>query len=65
MTLLCFFAYLFSDDIQGGDEELVADEREGVEHVDDADDVEGDGALFQLGLREQIGREQRVVSRPN
>ncbi len=31
--------YLFCDDVERGNEELVADEGEGVEHVDDADHV--------------------------
>ena len=49
------------DDVKGRDEELVTDERERVEHVDDADDVKNDGALAQLVLREQVRREQSVV----
>ncbi len=32
-------SYRLSDDVQRGDEEFVADEGEGVEHVDDADHV--------------------------
>ena len=50
-----------SDDVKGWDEELVTDERERVEHVDDADDVEDDGAAAQLLVREQVGREEGIV----
>ena len=53
--------YRICDDVQGWDEELVTDEGEGVEHVDDADDVEDDGAVLQLLLRKQVGWKERVV----
>ena len=43
---------LFGDGVQGGNEELVTDQGQGVKHVDDADDVENDASLLQLGFSE-------------
>ena len=54
-------SYPVRDDIEGRNEELVADEGEGVEHVEDADGVQHDGAVLPLLLREQVRREEGVV----
>jgi hypothetical protein len=58
-----FRSYRFCDDVQGWDEELVTDEGEGVEHVDDADDVKDDGAVLQLLVGKQVRRKKRIVFR--
>ena len=54
-------SYPVRDDVEGRNEELVADEGEGVEHVEDADGVQHDGAVLPLLLREQVRREEGVV----
>ena len=53
--------YLVCDDIEGGHEELVTDEGEGVEHVDDPDHVEDHSALSQLVASEKVWRKQGIV----
>ena len=55
------FKIPFNDDVEGGHEVVVADEGEGVEHVEDADGVQHDGAVLPLLLREQVRREEGVV----
>ena len=54
-------SYPVRDDVEGRNEELVADEGEGVEHVEDADGVQHNGAVLPLLLREQVRREEGVV----
>ena len=44
------------DHLQGGHEELVADDRQRDEHVDDAEDVQHDAAVAQLVLAEHVRR---------
>ena len=53
--------YPVSDDVEGRNEELVADEGERVEHVEDAEGVQDDGALLPLLFGEQVRGEERVV----
>ena len=53
-------AELLDDDVQRGDEELVADDGEGYEHVDDAEHVQRHGARRQLVGAEEVWREEGV-----
>ncbi len=53
-------AHLFRDYVQGGHEVLVAHQGQGVEHIDDADDVEDDGAVPPLLLGEEVVGEEVV-----
>ncbi|CAH0392312.1 unnamed protein product [Bemisia tabaci] len=52
---------LLDDDVQRGDEELVADDGQRHEHVDDAQDVDDDGAATPLLQGERVGREERLL----
>ena len=49
------------DDVERGDKELVAHDGQRHEHVDEADDVEDDGASPPRLEVEEVGREQRVL----
>lgn len=55
------FLYLFCNNIQRWYEELIADERQRVEHVNDSDDMQSDGAMTQFVIGKQVFGEQRVV----
>ena len=51
---------LLDDDVQWGDEELVADDGEGDEHVDDAEHVQRHGARGELVGAEEVGGEEWI-----
>lgn len=53
------------DDVEGRHKELVAHDGQRDEHVDDAEDVQRDGALPPLLHGEEIGGEQRVLEHLN
>lgn len=57
-------SYPVSDHVEGRNEELVANESERVEHVEDAEGVQEDGAPLPLLLREQVRGEEGVVPAP-
>ena len=54
--------YPVSDDVEGRNKELVANEGERVEHVEDAEGVQNDGAALPLLLREEVRWEEGVVA---
>ena len=55
-------SYPVSDDVEGRNKELVANEGERVEHVEDAEGVQDDGAALPLLLREEVRWEEGVVA---
>ena len=55
-------SYPVSDDVEGRNKELVANEGERVEHVEDAKGVQDDSAALPLLLREQVRGEEGVVA---
>lgn len=51
---------LLDDDVQARDEELVADDGQRDEHVDDPQNVQDDGTIAALVLREEVLGEERI-----